>query len=313
VAAKGGEVSILLQNESGGNTFFFEPAVNKEAVVKHALGPGLIGLLLISSTLAIEKPKDAMPKLDTIKVYQVADPTEVLLKYETLLSEEAKEHRQFLERQDERFYRFITIFGAMALFLLGFLNYKSRRDIRDLVNERFQKDVGSAIQGKLDEYDAVVRGRATQLGALILELSRRIPSAEDPSEAYSIDPAKLRNKNVLWVDDNPERNSFPVSVLKEAGIIFTAARSTDEAINLINRTTPTFDLIITNIGRSPDRQAGITLLKKINEIKSHIPVIVFSRPETIRKYAETALDLGARKCVTGYSQIMTEVQAMLGK
>jgi hypothetical protein len=72
----------------------------------------------------------------------------------------------------------------------------------------------------------------------------------------------LRSSHVLWVDDK-NRNQAERQCLEEFGIQFDLAESTQEAITTLSWNKG-IDLVISNMSRPPDPDAGNTLIKEID-------------------------------------------------
>jgi CheY-like chemotaxis protein len=85
----------------------------------------------------------------------------------------------------------------------------------------------------------------------------------------------LQGKRVLWVDDRPEGNRYEMLALKEFGVDVTTARSTSEALDLLSRAT--FDLVISDMKRGVDDDAGYDLLGQLLTHHILIPVIFSTR------------------------------------
>lgn len=86
---------------------------------------------------------------------------------------------------------------------------------------------------------------------------------------------QLHDAKVLWVDDIPDNNIYQKEALGALGIRFTESRSTDDAVEKLKETS--FDAIISDMGRPPDKQAGYTLLDKIKQMNITTPVIIYAR------------------------------------
>jgi CheY-like chemotaxis protein len=87
----------------------------------------------------------------------------------------------------------------------------------------------------------------------------------------------LQGGRILWVNDHPEWNSALISLFRQSGMTVTTARSTDEAMSLVNRES--FDLVITDMHREteqPAATAGRTLIAALAQGRRQIPVILFS-------------------------------------
>lgn len=69
---------------------------------------------------------------------------------------------------------------------------------------------------------------------------------------------------MLWVDDHPENNRNEQRAFEALGMRFTLSKSTDDALDQLSRRT--YELIISDMGRGPDPQAGYTLLDQLTSI-----------------------------------------------
>jgi CheY-like chemotaxis protein len=87
--------------------------------------------------------------------------------------------------------------------------------------------------------------------------------------------SSLQGTSVLWVDDNPDGNSYPRSVPEQLGVRFTNPKSTYEALPLLRERT--FQLVITDLRREADKNAGFTLLDEVRQIQPSTPVIIYTR------------------------------------
>lgn len=85
---------------------------------------------------------------------------------------------------------------------------------------------------------------------------------------------RLRRAVVLWVDDRPDNNRYERQALEAFGVRFALAASTDEALTQLQRQT--FDLVISDMGRPPDRQAGCTLLDAMRARTDQTPYIIYA-------------------------------------
>jgi CheY-like chemotaxis protein len=120
--------------------------------------------------------------------------------------------------------------------------------------------VGVAI-GKQTDGDAQNTETAVQTVALAL------------SRSAQGDKLHLR-QNILWVDDIPDNNTHLAEAFRSLGYKITLARSTNEALSEFERSS--FDLVISDMGRPPDGEAGLTLLRTMKDREIHLPLIIFA-------------------------------------
>jgi CheY-like chemotaxis protein len=95
--------------------------------------------------------------------------------------------------------------------------------------------------------------------------------------ATSLDSAPRRTtaRRILWVDDHPPNNGLLAKSFRDLGIEVTEALSTDDAIRLLERDQK-FGLIITDMSRPPDREAGLTLLRRLREKNIAAPTVIYA-------------------------------------
>lgn len=85
---------------------------------------------------------------------------------------------------------------------------------------------------------------------------------------------RLAEASVLWVDDNPSNNFYERKALEALGLHFTLSPSTDDALEKIRLNK--YDVIISDMGRPPDTQAGYTLLAEKRKLGDTGPFIIYA-------------------------------------
>ncbi|MED5617661.1 response regulator [Ideonella sp. BN130291] len=116
-------------------------------------------------------------------------------------------------------------------------------------------------------------------------------TARDAKEAASIvgqvDKRTLRRASgawALWVDDRPDNNVYERQSLEALGVRFVIAKSTDEA--LAKMAQQRFDVVISDMARPPDAQAGYTLLETLRAAGNHVPFIIYAGSSAAAHKAE---------------------------
>jgi len=89
---------------------------------------------------------------------------------------------------------------------------------------------------------------------------------------------RLVGKRVLWVDDIPLNNVYERRALETLGISVVTSPSTADAIEKVR--DHDFDVIISDLSRPGDDEAGFTLLDKLNEQNRRTPYIIYSAHST---------------------------------
>ena len=85
---------------------------------------------------------------------------------------------------------------------------------------------------------------------------------------------RLAEASVLWVDDNPSNNLYERKALEALGIRFTPSTSTNDALEKLRAYK--YDVIISDMGRPPDKQAGYTLLAEKQKLGDTTPYIIYA-------------------------------------
>lgn len=97
-------------------------------------------------------------------------------------------------------------------------------------------------------------------------LARAIPDAHAQN--------KLGSSHVLWVDDRPDNNRYERSALQSLGVSVDLSLSTDDALKKLQASS--YDLIISDMGRPPDAQAGYTLLDSLRRSGNQTPFVIYA-------------------------------------
>ncbi|RPJ55053.1 MAG: response regulator [Dehalococcoidia bacterium] len=85
---------------------------------------------------------------------------------------------------------------------------------------------------------------------------------------------RLAEASVLWVDDNPTNNLYERKSLEALGVNFTISTNTDDALEKLR--SYKYDVIISDMGRPPDKQAGYTLLAEKQKLGDKTPYIIYA-------------------------------------
>ena len=121
-------------------------------------------------------------------------------------------------------------------------------------------------------------------------------------------------KRVLWVDDHPEHNESETAALAKLQIEVQTATSTSEGVKVLEA-DPTFDLVISDWGRSWEWQAGLRLLARVRELRPALPVIFYhglTEPEARAERAEKLAAAGAFGEAVYPAELFTLVLRALG-
>lgn len=133
---------------------------------------------------------------------------------------------------------------------------------------------------------------------------------EVPRDNTTIGKAKVKRNRILWVDDYPINNESVVNLFENKNIQFDIALTTKQGLELYKREL--YDLIITDMGRGDESDAGLSLLKELRLLHCQIPIIVYASRSAIDRYGDESLRLGAYKVTNGIGNIISVISDVLG-
>ncbi|SFL37811.1 Response regulator receiver domain-containing protein [Halogranum rubrum] len=110
----------------------------------------------------------------------------------------------------------------------------------------------------------------------------------------------LGGRSLLWVDDQPENNSYEREALEALGISVETCTSTDEALDQLSQRE--YDVVISDMGRPESDRAGYNLLEEKQESGDRTPFVIYSgsnKPEHKRE--------ARRRGAVGATAIPTEL------
>jgi CheY-like chemotaxis protein len=123
---------------------------------------------------------------------------------------------------------------------------------------------------------AISTRRRPQAETELVAIAKEIRSALEPSmTGASAARSQIgAERKVLWVDDYPTNNERLIKAYHGRGVAFDLVLDNDQAIGRLQRET--YDLVISDMGRGSDKEAGLRLLRQLKKLPSPPPVIVFS-------------------------------------
>lgn len=139
--------------------------------------------------------------------------------------------------------------------------------------------VASTSLGAATEHwqDDPSRGKPEPDPDKIVQLADRIDQLMTPEITQ-----RLQGASALWVDDRPMLTSYERRALEALGIQITISKATDDALERLQNKT--YDVIISDMSRPPDKYAGYTLLEKMKSMGITTPFIIYAsgkKPEYV--------------------------------
>lgn len=163
--------------------------------------------------------------------------------------------------------------------------------LKELSDSTCDSPVIGAIGGHTVDYYREMIGFYDQLFKKLIEESENPNITENIKSTYS---------RVLWVDDNPSNNAYLTGLFKDKNVVFDNALTTEQGISFFKKNA--YDIIITDMRRGTQSQAGLELLRQLNDLKCETPVVVFTGYVS-RDVVKEAMSLGARSVTSSVADV----------
>ena len=120
-----------------------------------------------------------------------------------------------------------------------------------------------------------------------------------------------KKRRVLWVDDVPINNEAVVDLFRGQGVEFDLAINTEQALDFLAKEE--YDLILSDIGRGEQADAGIRMIRDIRRhFGTYPPILIYSSLTAISNYGESATKIGASFVTASPRELVLRMTDMLG-
>lgn len=209
----------------------------------------------------------------------------------------------------------VLVWPALLLFVLVRFGPGLREFVSGL-GEFSLKGAGfeaSAKRRQAEAAEALVAAAVSRPEAgMPPEVTARNARAAAAAVTEAVTPGVIRRASkstVLWVDDRPDNNIHERRALEALGVTFVLSTSTEGALEKLKQQS--FDAIISDMGRPPDRQAGYTLLDKLRASGDRTPLIIYAGSGASKHRAE-ARRRGASGCTNLADELFELVLSVIG-
>jgi CheY-like chemotaxis protein len=200
----------------------------------------------------------------------------------------------------------VNLLGWMIGFLLLFIAWR-RRGIQSVsvgpVQFQLQQAAIEATATAARDWQARTPDQSPKVD--VERIRSTVSRAFDPAIAD-----RLMGKSVLWVDDAPKNNELAVRALRRIQLDVEQVVSTEAAIKAMAERH--FDVIISDMGRAGNPQAGYELLAAVRQQSKTLPFLIFSsgdKPE----FRKAAADHGAQLSTNDMMELVDTVIRHLGE
>lgn len=160
------------------------------------------------------------------------------------------------------------------------------------------------------EYQQSLKEMETRYNTKLESIAKTILGEIQKGRNKDFDLSDRKGKSVLWVDDYPSNNEYIIDLYRVLGVEFDLAINTDQAIDFLSKKK--YDLIISDMGRGDEPDAG---LKMLREIKKHLsimpPIVFFASPSALSKFGNSVLKEGAILTTSYVGQLVELIEKML--
>lgn len=163
-------------------------------------------------------------------------------------------------------------------------------------------------QEAIEATAAAARGWAAEPGGDAIDVSRIRSSVQRAFDPETAD--QLLGKSILWVDDNPRNNELAVRAFKRLQLEVEQVLSTDAALAALDRRR--YSLIISDMGRGTNMQAGYDLLQAVRVRDKTIPVFIFASQDK-PEYRAEAKRRGAQLSTNSVIELIDEAITYLSR
>lgn len=153
--------------------------------------------------------------------------------------------------------------------------------------------------------NSVLEKKVDELQSLIWRFIKETPRENDLQVS-----SRRKHGRILWVDDYPVNNEAVISFFEEQNIHFDIALTTEQGLKFYRKEL--YDIIITDMGRGDESNAGIKLIKKLNFLHCQIPIIVYCSRSAMRRFGKEAIELGAYSVTNGIANIASLITDICG-
>ena len=266
----------------------------------------------IKTGTAIDDERLSITHLEVLKAIEYGIPVYTFIKEDVL-----SDHKLYEKNKSKPIINEITFPSIekqeTAKYIFEFINivrlrdygnnifpFKKETDIEEMLKKQwssyFQKLIKEQFNKKEKAENNKLEKKVDDLQALIWRFINEAPRDKKTQVGQ-----KKKYGRILWVDDYPVNNESVISFFEEQNIHFDIALTTEQGLKLYRKEL--YDLIITDMGRGDESNAGITLIKELKSLHCQVPIVVYCSRTAIAKYSDEAIRLGAYRVVNGIMNI----------
>jgi CheY-like chemotaxis protein len=124
----------------------------------------------------------------------------------------------------------------------------------------------------------------------------------------------INNTKILWVDDNSKNNQAVIDALKKDSYKVQTVTSNAMALKYLQKRY-SYDIVITDLGRDNKNtgESSISFLKELKGLIEADNVIIYTSPESQKKYGAAVKAMGYYQIITTANDLLQLLQKLLNK
>lgn len=183
---------------------------------------------------------------------------------------------------------------------------ESAQPIDSPVIEFLGSQTNNDFQRRIEDIEINYRSKLDKIVQLLQDLQKDRPNTEQPKGKK---PTLLKRK-VLWVDDNPSNNEAIIDIYRQQGIEFDLALNTSQALDSLSENE--YDLVISDIGRGSEPDAGVRMIREIKRrFGSPPPILFFSSYKAVKQFGNNAKNEGALIVTASTKELLLKMTEIL--
>lgn len=185
------------------------------------------------------------------------------------------------------------------------LERKLEMDIENYLNKINENVCDSPVRFSLKNKENLINdNKIDEMKELLWKVIKEIPREKNVEYKETI-----KQNKILWVDDYPINNEIVINLFQDRGVHFDIAITTKQGMELFMKNQ--YDIIITDMGRGLQSDAGLDLIKQLKDMQCEIPIIVYASRRAIDLYGFQASKLGAYYVTNGIANIISVISDLL--
>lgn len=172
-----------------------------------------------------------------------------------------------------------------------FESFLSKIEKHEAIDSPVIEFIGSRKHQDLQKMEEILKNNYEKKLDKLFELIKNMQGTTRESVNSGKRKKSVKHR-ILWVDDYPINNEALIDLYRVKGVEFDLAINTAQALEALGKKE--YDLIISDISRGAEGDAGVRMLWQMRLTFGYLPpVLFFSTPNAIGKYGKAVEKEGA--------------------